>query len=54
LATASTPIMPPAPGRLSMTTGWPNGSPVRLDRARDDVRLPPGGKVTTTRIGFAG
>jgi hypothetical protein len=54
-ATASVPIVPPAPGRLSMTNGWPrrSDSHCAIGRARMSLVLP-AGKVTTIRTGRAG
>ena len=54
-ATASTPIMPPAPARFSTTTGWPSLSLMRGAMAREmRSALPPGGKLTMKRIGLEG
>jgi len=54
-ATASTPMLPPAPGRFSTTTGWPSFSLIlgAMERAIRSA-LPPGGKLTMKRIGFDG
>jgi hypothetical protein len=47
--------MPPAPARFSTTTGWPSLSLMRGAIARAiRSELPPGGKLTMNRIGFAG
>jgi hypothetical protein len=48
-------MLPPAPGRLSTTTCWPSfslslGTSMRTTASA----LPPGGKVTTIRIGLLG
>ncbi len=55
LATISPPIMPPAPGRLSTTTGWPSSSlrPGATARALIST-LPPGANGTTIRMGLTG
>src|SRR5262245_14713630 len=52
LVTAPAPIMPPAPGRFSTTTGWPRISLMggAIMRAVTS-RLPPGANGTTIRIG---
>src|SRR5437868_1924612 len=49
------PIVVPAPGLLSITTGWPRrgASFSPIERATMSTP-PPGGKGTTKRIGFAG
>ncbi len=49
------PMVPPAPGRFSSTTGWPSCvlSFSETVRAMMSVELP-GVKGTTTLIGFAG
>src|SRR5215470_14457507 len=52
---ASTPMVPPAPGRLSMMMDWPRrcsncGCTARAIRSVE----PPGGNVTMRRIGLAG
>src|SRR5450755_3044660 len=48
-------MLPPAPGRLSMVTGWPRRSPSFGAMIRTVASVdPPGGNVTITRIGFAG
>src|SRR4051812_33180595 len=55
LATNASPIEPVAPGRFSTTTGLPKASESFLPMARAKVSLdPPGGEVTTNRIGFDG
>ena len=47
--------MPVAPGRFSITTGWPRFSPSRGAMMRATTSVPPpGGKPTTMRTGFAG
>src|SRR3954462_5371098 len=54
-ATASTPMLPPAPGRFSTTTGWPRRSDIGTAMLRATrSALPPGGKLTMKRIGFDG
>ena len=53
LATASAPMLPPAPGLLSTTTGWPRLAFSEKVRARMSG-APPGGKVTTRRMGWRG
>src|SRR5688500_137456 len=50
-------MIPPAPGLLSITMGWPSASPRCLPRIRA-VRstAPPGGKATmrrTARLGYS-
>src|SRR4051812_16014977 len=55
LATMSLPIVPPAPGLLSTTTGWPSA----FDNACIAIRPvasvpPPGGNATMQRIGRVG
>src|ERR1700704_456749 len=54
-ATARAPIVPPAPGRLSMTTLCPRIALTRcpIRRARTSAG-PPGAKPTTSRMGFVG
>src|SRR5262245_44057308 len=48
-------MLPPAPARLSITTGWPSPSESRVPTARAMVSLaPPGAKPSTKRIGRAG
>jgi hypothetical protein len=43
-ATASAPIVPPAPPRFSTTKGWPKASPNRSASGRASTSLlPPGG-----------
>ncbi len=55
LATAVRPMLPPAPGRFSITSGWPSFSLTRGAMARTMASaLPPGGKVTITRMGLVG
>jgi hypothetical protein len=47
-------MLPPAPGRLSTTTCWPSLSFRRGTSMRTTASaLPPGGKVTTMRMGLA-
>src|SRR5437588_6996401 len=54
-ATKSVPILPPEPVRFSTKTGCPSASLSRGASARAVKSvIPPGGKVTTSRIGFAG
>ena len=44
LATASMPMLPPAPGLLSITNVQPVASPILLASSRDNTSvLPPGG-----------
>lgn len=51
----ASPLLPPAPVRLSTTTGWPSFSVSRGTSRRTTASvLPPGGKVTTMRIGLLG
>ena len=54
-ATATAPIEPPAPGRFSTTTGWPQRLARRslTTRAMTSV-TPPGEKATMTRTGLEG
>src|ERR1700682_310165 len=48
-------MLPPAPGRLSMTTGWPHASVSFCPIARATTSSePPAGKGTTRRIGLVG
>src|SRR5687768_12155370 len=48
-------MLPPAPGRLSITIVWPSPSESRVARRRAMVSLaPPGAKPSTTRIGRSG
>src|SRR5256885_1882471 len=55
LATSSAAILPPAPGRFSITTCWPRDSASFWPRARARMSLgPPGVKPTTKRAGFSG
>ena len=53
LATLSAPMLPPAPGRLSTTTGKPSWAFSLNKRARMSG-APPEGKVTTKRKGLVG
>ena len=53
LATLSAPMLPPAPGRLSTTTGKPSWAFSLNKRARMSG-APPEGKVTTRRKGLVG
>src|SRR5438046_3667624 len=51
----SAPMLPPAPGRLSITTGWPHDSVSFLPISRPNVSAtPPTGNGTTMRIGLSG
>src|SRR3712207_2369872 len=54
-ATTSAPRLPPAPGRLSTTKGWPNTvvSRAASGRATESAK-PPGGNGTTMRTGRVG
>ncbi len=54
-ATASAPMVPPAPPRFSTTTGWPSASEslCAMGRAKMSVD-PPGGNGTTSFSGFEG
>src|SRR5215212_6964807 len=54
-ATASAPIVEPAPGRLSTTTGWPSAlaKPSDITRATTSVK-PPGENGTTSVTGLLG
>src|SRR6266702_2965896 len=55
LATKSVPMLPPEPVLFSMTTGCPNAPDRRGPSARAVKSvIPPGGKVTISRIGFDG
>jgi len=48
-------MLPPAPGRFSITSGWPSVALTCGPMARRMASaLPPGGKVTTTLIGLVG
>src|SRR4051812_44711963 len=48
-------MVPPAPGRLSITIGWPSDSPSFWLSVRAATSVPPlGAKPTMTRIGFVG
>src|SRR5256885_2306973 len=54
-ATSSAAMLPPAPGRFSITTCWPRDSASFWPRARARMSLgPPGVKPTTKRAGFSG
>ena len=47
-ATASAAMLPPAPGRFSITTGWPSSGAIRSASSRAVMSAaPPGGKGTT-------
>ncbi|CFN75313.1 Uncharacterised protein [Bordetella pertussis] len=50
LATSCVPMMPPAPARLSTTTGWPSMAESRSENARAARSVPPPGPVGTTRV----
>src|SRR5438105_8809934 len=51
----SAPMLPPAPGRLSITTGWAHASVSFLPISRPNVSAtPPTGNGTTMRIGLSG
>jgi hypothetical protein len=53
--TISAPMMPPAPGRLSITICWPILSPNDLESTRAAVSACPAGvKGTTQVIGLVG
>src|SRR2546426_10053869 len=53
-ATSSAAILPPAPGRFSITTCWPQESASFWPRARARISLgPPGVKPTTKRTGLS-
>src|SRR5436305_12851284 len=53
--TASAPMLPAAPGRLSTITGWPHFSLNFAATMRGSrSALPPAGNGTTMRTGFAG
>ena len=53
--TASVPIMPPAPPRFSITTGWPSCWPIGSATSRAQISVaPPAGSGTTMRIGRFG
>src|SRR5947207_4472945 len=55
LATISVPITLPAPGRLSVITGWPSAAASFAPTARDRVsEVPPAANVTMMRIGLVG
>src|SRR5436309_8547301 len=53
--TASAPMLPAAPGRLSTITGWPHFS-LNFSATMRGIRsaLPPAGNGTTMRTGFPG
>src|SRR5207245_11442817 len=54
-ATSTAAILPPAPGRFSITTCWPQDSASFWPRARARISLgPPGVKKTKKRTGFSG
>src|SRR5882762_7903238 len=54
-ATSSAAILPPAPGRFSITICWAHDSASFWPRARARISLgPPGVKPTTKRTGFSG
>src|SRR5262249_45224300 len=54
-ATARAAIVPPAPPRLSTTTGWPSASDIFGEMGRAITSAgPPGTKPTMMRIGFVG
>jgi len=54
-AMASVAIVPPAPGRLSATTGWPHMSDRRCAMSRPVVSTPPpGASAIIIRMGLAG
>src|SRR5688500_15637435 len=47
--------LPPPPGRLSMTIGWPRRFSISAPTARATIELePPGAKGTTRRTGLVG
>ena len=47
-ATASAAMLPPAPGRFSITTGWPSSGAICSASSRAVMSAaPPGGKGTT-------
>src|SRR2546423_8259050 len=51
----SLPIVPPAPGLLSTTTGWPNATERYCMASRPVESVPPpGGRATMQRIGRLG
>ena len=51
LATASAPMLPPAPGLFSITTGWPSERAICSPSVRAMVSIAPaGGNGTTQRI----
>ena len=51
----SVPMMPLAPARVSITTGWPQVSFIFCPRMRAIVSdVPPGFQGTIMRIGLAG
>jgi len=48
-------MVPPAPGRLSITMGWPIDCDIAWATARATTSVAlPGVKATTTWIGFSG
>lgn len=54
-ATASAPKLPAAPGRFSITTGWPSTPESRSPRSRATMWVdPPAANGTTMRTGFCG
>jgi len=54
-ATASAPMLPPAPPRLSTTTGWPSALDIRSATRRPTMSaLPPGANGTIRWIGRSG
>jgi hypothetical protein len=54
-ATAAAPIVPPAPARFSITTGWPQASLSFLPTARATMSFdPPDANGTTRVMGFDG
>src|SRR5260221_12713386 len=55
LSSACAPTMPAAPGRFSITIGWPSASPSAGATVRAVIStLPPGTKGTISRIGLLG
>lgn len=54
-ATIAVPVMPPAPGRLSTTSGWPMRGPISSARMRTEpLPAPPGANGTITVMGRVG
>src|SRR5688572_16154849 len=54
-AATSAPIAPPAPGRLSTTTGWPKDSETRVPIIRPSRSVPPpGANGEIMRMGLLG